>query len=160
MGEKDIRAISRREFARRAAMASAVASIAPACAVRAEILPGAGQNAAPVGASGTSPRPARVPEDMSKLAVASQVEADGRYQSILGVYGGRLTEEQKEDLRRLCVLAQGQVERLRAYKVENGDGPGLYLKPLFEREKKVKTAAGPAAKAGVGVAAPGTGSRP
>jgi hypothetical protein len=32
-------------------------------------------------------------------------------------------------------LAQPPLDRLRAYPLENGDGPGLYLKPLLEREK-------------------------
>ena len=42
---------------------------------------------------------------------------------------------QKADLRRLCNLAQPPLDRLRAYALENGDGPALYLKPLVEREK-------------------------
>ena len=56
-------------------------------------------------------------------------------QSILTQYGSRFSEEQKTDLRRLCHLAQPPLDRLRAYSVENGVNPALYLKPLVEREK-------------------------
>jgi hypothetical protein len=86
--------------------------------------------------------------DLPKLTPESQAEADARLQAILAVYGARFSEEQKTDLRRLCILAQGPLDRLRTYPVENADGPGVYLKPLFEREKKPKTVppAQPAAK--------------
>jgi len=81
---------------------------------------------------------------MPKLAPESQAEADARFQLILAQYGSRFSDEQKADLRRLCSVAQSALDHLRAYKVENSDGPGLYLKPLFEREKKPKPAAQPA----------------
>jgi len=113
--------ISRREFARRAAMASAVA-IAPAATL-----------------SGR-PTPAESPEQQTKdappLSPESQTEAEARFQSILVVYGARFSEAQKADLRRLCVLAQLPLDNLRRFAIANGDSPALYLKPLVEREKK------------------------
>jgi hypothetical protein len=118
--------ISRREFARRAALASAVASFAPVNAVNAS-LPAAPQAA---------PAP-----NTPRLSSEGQAEADARLQSILAQYGPRFTEDQKADLKRLCLLAQLPLDRLRAYALENGDGPALYLKPLVEREKKSKPAA-------------------
>jgi hypothetical protein len=75
---------------------------------------------------------------MAKLSPEGQAEAEARFQSILAQYGTRFSDDQKADLRRLSIVVQTPLERLRAYKVENGDGPGLYLKPLFEREKKPK----------------------
>ena len=118
--------ISRREFARRAAIASAAASIAPAAAL-----------ATPAAHAIPAPPPAQPPQaaDMPKLSPEGHAEVEARVQSILSQYGSRFSDAQKTDLRRLCALAQPPLDRLRAYALENGDGPGLYLKPLLEREK-------------------------
>ena len=75
---------------------------------------------------------------MPKLSAESQSEADARFQSILVLYGSRFSAEQKNDLHRLCSAVQPSLDHIRAYKVENGDGPALYLKPQYEREKKPK----------------------
>src|SRR6266849_2521545 len=130
MDEKKRTSISRREFARRAALASAVASFAPVNAVNAS-LPATPQ--------------ATPPPNTPKLSPEGQTEADVRLQVLLAQYGTRFSEDQKTDLKRLCLLAQPPLDRLRAYALENGDGPALYLKPLVEREKKPKP---PAAKSG------------
>jgi hypothetical protein len=130
--------ISRREFARRAALASAVASIAPAAAVAAPL--GAGQPRTqdpPPAPAGTSAQQNPMP-NAPKLSVESQSEADARFQAILVLYGSRFSAEQKNDLHRLCAVVQPSLDHIRAYKIENGDGPALYLKPQYEREKKPK----------------------
>lgn len=114
--------ISRREFARRAAMLSAGASLAPANLLRAEPAVALGQ-------------PQQTPA-AANLSPASQAEVDSRIQAILSQYGGRLSEAQKADIRRLATEAQPSLDRLRAFTVENGDGPALYLKPLMEREAR------------------------
>lgn len=148
MSERNADAMSRREFARRAAMAATVASIAPG-AVAAGGLASVGaqtsQPGMPAGAPGALPR---MSADLPKLAPESQAEAEARLQAILAGYGGRFSDEQKMDLRRLCILAQAPLDRLRAYPVQDGDGTALYLKPLFEREKKPKPPA--ASRAGAG----------
>jgi hypothetical protein len=145
MAEKPGSAISRREFARRAALASAigsaVVSIGPTGAVGAAIAatarqPSESANQAPIAPSVAAQ--AQLPANMPRLSPESQAEADARFQAILAQYGGRFSEEQKTDLHRLCILAQPPLDRLRAYPVQNGDGTALYLKPLFEREKKPK----------------------
>jgi hypothetical protein len=123
MNGKSSSHISRREFARRAAVVSA-ASMVPATA-----LPGHSLIAAPV----VSQSP-----DASSLSPESQSEAEARYQAILGVYGPRFSDEKKADIRRLCFTAQPSLDRLRAYALENGDSPAIYLKPLVEREKKTQ----------------------
>jgi hypothetical protein len=126
--------ISRREFARRAAIASAMATVAPAAALAttpvgdfrgrlsspSSILPGSG---------------AQQPTSLPKLSPESQAEVDARIETIFAQYGKRFSDEQKGDIRRLCAVAQPPLDRLRAYALENGDGPALYLKPLVEREK-------------------------
>jgi hypothetical protein len=142
MAEKPGSAISRREFARRAALASAigsaVVSMGPTGAVGARIAPTAtppseSANQAPTASAAAQ---TQLPANMPRLSPESQAEADARFQAILAQYGGRFSEEQKTDLHRLCILAQPPLDRLRAYPVQNGDGTALYLKPLFEREKK------------------------
>lgn len=122
MGRKQEIEITRREFARRAAMISATASLAPANLWGAEVTGPASQ--------------AQQPPAPPKLSPESQTEADSRLRVILNEYGSRFSEAQKTDLRRLCSEAQPGLDRLRAYTTENGDGPALYLRPLMEREKK------------------------
>ena len=132
--------ISRREFARRAALASAVATVAPAAAIATPAEPS--NEHATVAAANRGARPSHptsdAPQqasDLPKLCPEGRTEVEARIQSILSQYGTRLSDAQKADIRRLCNLAQPPLDRLRAYAIENGEGPGLYLKPLLEREK-------------------------
>jgi hypothetical protein len=122
MGNKKDSAISRREFGRRAVLVSAAASLAPADLLRSE-------------ASG-APQPSQQPAGAPKLSPESQAEVESRVQAIFAQYGKRLSDAQKADIRRLATEAQPPLDRLRAFATDNGDGPGLYLKPLMEREKK------------------------
>ena len=152
---KPLDAISRREFARRAALASAVASIAPAAVVTAAAMPATslGGQSATHDTTPAAPTVAVAQQNpvpgAPKLSVESQSEADARFQTILVMYGARFSDEEKNDLHRLCAVVQPSLDRIRAYKIENGDGTALYLKPGFEREKKAKvgvaTATGKAA---------------
>jgi hypothetical protein len=118
MGNKSDSAISRREFARRAALVSAAASLAPSNLLSSESMA------------------AQQPPNAPKLSPESQAEVESRIQSIFAQYGNRLSDAQKADIRRLATEAQPPLDRLRAFATDNGDGPGLYLKPLMEREKK------------------------
>jgi hypothetical protein len=126
MDDKTHSAITRREFARRAAMVSAAASLAPANLL----------NTAPPSAL---PQAQQAP-NASKLSPESQAEVDSRIQTIMAQYGNRLSDAQKADIRRLATEAQPPLDRLRAFPTENGEGPALYLKPLMEREKKTAPA--------------------
>src|SRR5438132_10247769 len=117
MGNKSESAISRREFARRAAFASAAASLAPASLLNTE--------------SPNTPRPTQQPSNAPKLTPEGQAEVEARVQSIFALYGSRFSEAQKADIRRLATEAQRALERLRAFPVDNGAGTGLYLKPLM-----------------------------
>jgi hypothetical protein len=138
MNGKKTSGISRREFARRAALASAAATLAPATVLSSEA----------VGGSSTSQQP----PDQTKQSPEAHAEVEARIQAILGPYGNRFSKEQKADIRRLCTQVQQPLERLRAYPVENGDAPALYLKPLVERETKH---AAPTTRAKSGTLAPG-----
>jgi hypothetical protein len=103
-------------------LASAAVSIAPAEAfTRSAAIPAPGP---------------QQPSASADLPAPSQSEVDARLQSILGQFGSRFSDDQKTELKRLCGVTQQQLDRLRAFHLENGDGPALYLKPLLEREKK------------------------
>jgi hypothetical protein len=132
MKNKSESLLSRREFARRAAVLSATVP----CAYAAAIVPKASSTAAE-SEQQASPT----------LSVGGQTEVDARYQQILSLYGSRLDEEQKTRIKRLCTELQPVLERVRNFKLQNGDAPALYLKPLVEREKKLQPTAKPSRKA-------------
>ena len=122
MNEARKSGISRRQFARRAALLSASASIVPAASVFAS---------SSVATSAQQPA-----ETHPNLPAESQAEAEARYQQILSQYGSRFSAEEKTSLREMNLVTQTSLDKVRAYSLENGDGPALYLKPLVEREKK------------------------
>ena len=121
MNDSQNSGLSRRQFARRAALLSATASLAPAAC----IFPDAA--AAP---------PSQDTPGAPKLSPESQTEADARFQQILAQYGDRLTAEDKTLLQKMNHMAQSNLDRVRAFPLQNGNAPALYLKPLVEREKK------------------------
>ena len=123
MSAKNGSAISRREFARRAAFVSAAASLSPAELLARE----------PAAAA----QPLQTPSPGGpKLSPESQAEMESRLQAVFAQYGSRLSDAQKSDLRRIAADGQAALDRLRAYPTDNGEGTALYLKPLMEREKK------------------------
>ena len=115
-------ALSRREFARRAALGTAAAV--------------SGGWGVPSGDDGLSPSAGQQPPQAANLSPQSAAEAEARYQAILQQYGDRFSEAQKADLKHVCVGVQQNLDKVRAYSLSNGDQPALYLKPLVEREKK------------------------
>jgi hypothetical protein len=112
--------LSRREFAQRAAMLSATASLVPAEMI---LHKDSAASAAPL------------PQDSPKLTSEGQAEADSHYQQILSLYGNRFDEEQRANIKRMCAELQPAVERIRGFQMQYGDAPALYLKPLVERAK-------------------------
>ena len=106
--------LSRRDFTRRAAVATAAIATLPSGLLR----PRAAV------AVGTSLSAANEP----KLSPESKAEADAKIQAILRKYGDRLSEEQKADIRRLVFEGQKPLEALRAYKIDNSDQPGTVLR--------------------------------
>lgn len=128
MNGKSCPGISRREFARRAAIVSAVSLVPP--------------SALPANDATAEPIPQQ-PTDAPSLSQEGQAEAEARYRAIIAAYGPRFSEAQKSELRRLSFASQPPLDHLRAFEVENGDGPALYLKPLVEREKQTVAAPNP-----------------
>lgn len=125
MKNKTRQLLSRREFAQRAALLSATASLVPVEA----ILPPA---AAASEAQGTP-----------KLTTEGQAEADSRYQQIVTLFGDRLDEKQKSRIKRMCAELQPSLDRIRSFPLENSEAPALYLKPLVERPKILRPAPKP-----------------
>jgi hypothetical protein len=121
------KAVSRREFARSAAFGTA-ATLLP--------LPGF----LPAATAGTPAAAAQNTADAPKLSPQSQAEAESRYSAIVAQYPDRFSDAQKTDLKRLCIFGQPSLDHIRAYSIANGDLPGLYLKPLVDRDKKPPTA--------------------
>ena len=125
MKESKDHSFSRREFARRTALLSATASIVPArIMLPAEAFPGASPSAPSV--------------DLPQLSAEGQAEADARFQLVLSRYGNRLSEEEKQRTKALCYSLQTTLEQVRAYPIKNGDVPALFLRPLIDRDNKVK----------------------
>jgi hypothetical protein len=122
MNEPRKSGISRRQFARRAAVLSASASIVPVASVFADSL--------------QTPPTQQPAQTHPNLSPESQAEAEARYQQILSQYGSRFSAEEKASLREMNLVTQTSLDNVRAYSLENGDAPALYLKPLVEREKK------------------------
>ena len=143
--------VSRREFARGAAFCTAALLAYP------DLHRDAAHGAALPEAPKPSHAPAQTPTGAPKLSPQSQAEADFRFQAILNQYPDRFSEAQKTDLRRLCVLLQPPLDRIRAYSISNGDLPALYLKPLVDRDKKPAV---PASAAGKPSAAAKSPARP
>ena len=155
--------VSRREFARRAALGTAallaypnLESASPIAAPSPDSHSSvASHSPVPTGPSPLLQTPQAQPAP-PKLSPQSQAEADFRFQAILNQYPDRFSDAQKTDLRRLCVMLQPPLDRLRAYIISNGDLPALYLKPLVDREKKSAAPSAP----GKSAASPGTKNSP
>ena len=120
MSNESGKVLTRREFAQRAALLSATASLAAA----EKVFP-----------ASTSPEP-DLQEPAPQLTETGKAEADSRYQQIIALYGSRFDNAQKADLKRMCAELQPSLDRVRGYALQNGDAPALYLKPIVERDKK------------------------
>ena len=60
---------------------------------------------------------------MAKLSASAQAEVEMKVASIFRKYGDRLSEEQKADIRRIMAESQEGLEKMRAFKLENGEQP-------------------------------------
>ena len=118
------RDISRREFARRAALAAATAAVLPGkLLTRAEAAP--------------APTPQAAPSEQPKLSPEDRAEVEAKVEAIFRKYGKRLSEEQKADVRRLVTEAQKSLESLRAFPLDNADQPAT----VFELYPEARAAA-------------------
>lgn len=125
------RKISRRQFARDAALAGATAALLPASLLAQERPP--------------EKLPPAVAADYAELPPASQAEVEAKYQAVVGRYGARFSEAQKIEVRRQLIETQKALDTLRAFPLKNSDPPAttfrVYRRPLGAAGK-------PTAKAG------------
>lgn len=108
--------VSRREFARRAALAATTAVILPGSLLSQE-----------TALKPTAPPQQTVPQTPA-LPPELQAEGELKYQWIIQTYSKRLNEEQKQDLRRLVMEGQAPLAAFRAFPLENGNMSATVLK--------------------------------
>jgi hypothetical protein len=111
--------LSRRDFARRAALGVAAAACIPN-----QLLP---HSIAPAPSERLRPNPITTPQD-EKLSAAGQAEVNEKMQTILRKYGDRLSDVQKADIRRMVTEGQAPLEKMRAFPLDNSDQPGNVLR--------------------------------
>jgi len=107
--------LSRREFARRAALAATTALVVPDTLLA--------QESAPKPAA-----PSNAPAPATQLSPALQAEGELKYQWIIGNYGSRLSDAEKKDVHRLVMEGQKSLTAFRAFPLENSDQPATVLK--------------------------------
>jgi hypothetical protein len=104
--------ISRRDFARSAALAAATAACLPTDLLAAPAL--------------SALAPPQQADD--KLSPESQAEVDAKVQAVFSKYGNRLSEAQKADIRRLLTEGQKGLDAMRKFPLDNTDQPGNVMK--------------------------------
>jgi hypothetical protein len=122
--------LGRRQFALGAA-AAATGLVLPGNALRGNALPG---NALPVDVLAQTPSgmdqsleaqslEAKTRAAMAKLTASAQAEVEMKVASIVRKYGGRLSAEEKADVRRIMAESQEGLEKMRVFHLENGNQP-------------------------------------
>lgn len=109
-----LKRISRREFARDAALVAATISIVPT-----ELLAQTAKTA--------NPAKPPIPPEEEGLSVAAKAEAEMSYTALLSKYGDRLDSDQRKDAHRLLMQQQKSIEAVRSYRLENHDEPAAVL---------------------------------
>jgi hypothetical protein len=106
--------LSRREFARRTALAAASAALAPPTLLSQESAP--------------KPATAAPPQSSPPLSPELQAEGELKYEWIIQNYGSRLTDAEKKDVHRLLMEGQKSLAAFRAFPLDNADQPATVLK--------------------------------
>ena len=109
--------LGRRQFALGAAAAATTALIPKGNGLTINAL---AQSAAPAGDTSVE---AKTRAAMAKLSASAQAEVEMKVASIFRKYGDRLSDEQKADIHRIMAESQEGLEKMRAFKLENGDQP-------------------------------------
>jgi hypothetical protein len=135
--------LGRRQFALGAA-AAAAALVLPAKALSAKVLP---ESVLPQATSLDPSLDAKIHAAMAKLSPAAQVEVEMRVASIFRKYGDKLSDEQKADIRRIMAETQEGLEKMRTFKLVNGDQPAdTFQASAAEKPHEAKLHPAPAQK--------------
>jgi len=80
----------------------------------------------------TAKNPAREitssPALMEGLSSTEQAEVESRYQNVIRLWGNRLSNEQRERVRRVLIKNARMMQPMRAFHLENGDPPAEVLR--------------------------------
>lgn len=116
--------ISRREFARRAALATASAALLPGAVFAQQEKP-------------ANPPASPAPPDAAehKLSPAAEAEVESKYQAVLRAYGDRLTAEQKAEARKALADTQKGLEQILAFPLDNSDEPAIVFRVFRAPER-------------------------
>jgi len=140
--------LGRRQFALGVAAAATSAFALPGKAVLGKALPGdlLSQPAASIDQSTDAQSlDKKTRAAMAKLSASAQAEVEMKVASIFRKYGDRLSDEQKADIRRIMAESQEGLEKMRAFKLENGDQPAdafrAYRHEAKPRQQKPREAA-------------------
>jgi hypothetical protein len=108
--------LSRREFARRAALAATSVVVVPATLLSQETAP--------------KPAPATSAPAQSAPPLSPELQAEGelKYQWIIQNYGSRLSDAETKDVHRLVMEGQKPLAAFRAFPLDNADQPATVLK--------------------------------
>jgi hypothetical protein len=116
-------AISRRAFAKAAALTSAAAFVSGDLLAQQE-----------------KPAPEAAKENTQSqppaLSPQNQAEADLAYETLMRKYGSRFSDEQKKEVKRLVNQQQSGLAKLREFSVTNGHEPATVFKPLVPEVKR------------------------
>jgi hypothetical protein len=127
--------LGRREFALGAAAAATSALALPGKAVLGHDL--LAQTAASVDQSiDVQSLDKKTRAAMAKLSASAQAEVEMKVASIFRKYGDRLNDEQKADIRRIMAESQEGLEKMRAFKLDNGDQPADAFRAYRHEEKR------------------------
>ena len=128
--------LGRRQFALGAAAAATTALIPKGNALAIDTLAQAPAPNPPVEAQSLDQKTRAA---MAKLSASAQAEVEMKVASIFRKYGDRLSDEQKADIRRIMAESQEGLEKMRAFKLENGDQPADAFR-AYRSEAKVGAA--------------------
>jgi hypothetical protein len=117
--------LSRRDFARRAALAAAGVAVLPR-----DLLALAGETKSDSTAAPSKPGTAQEPQ----LSTSSRAEAQARIDAILRKRGDRLNGAQKDEIRRVVLQGQKSLDALRNFPLENADEPATVLRVHVREE--------------------------
>jgi hypothetical protein len=129
--------LGRRQFTLGAAAAATTALIPKGNALTADPL--AQSPAAPAQPPEPQSTESKTLAAMAKLSASAQAEVEMKVASIFRKYGDRLSDEQKADIRRIMAESQEGLEKMRTFKLENGDQPADAFR-AYRSETKEATA--------------------
>jgi|ERR1051326_2671310 hypothetical protein len=134
--------LGRRQFALGAAAAATSALALPGKAVLGKALPGdllSQTDASADQSTDAQSLDKKTRAAMAKLSASAQAEVEMKVASIFRKYGDRLNDEQKADIRRIMAESQEGLEKMRGFKLENGDQPADAFR-AYRHEAKPRTA--------------------